>query len=102
MSIPSPDSDKSSPSGKLPSCMAIFDRFWYCANPGSQFQHYYSHGEIEPCGDFFSDWGTCLKAQLVMSEVRKREIMANTKVMQPASNQNKILVPKNPPSWEGN
>ena len=104
MAPPSPPAAaaaKTSPLLPLPSCMAIFDRFWYCANPGSQFQHYYRHGQIESCAEFFSDWGTCLKSQLVADEARKREIMANTHIMQPKTGQNTVLQPKVPPSWEG-
>ena len=87
---------------KLPSCTAIFDRFWYCASPGSQFSHYYRNGEIESCAVYLSDWGSCLKSQLVWDETRKREILAGTQAMDKIDgNPNKVLQTKEISGWGG-
>ena len=83
----------------LPSCTNIFDRFWYCASPGSQFNHYYHNGDIEYCPAYLNDWTTCLKAQLVLDDARKRQIMSSTSVMQPNPTPNTILVLKEKPGW---
>ena len=74
-SVVAPSSSSSKPSTAkppLPSCTSIFDRFWYCASPGSQFSYYYRNGEIEYCPAYLNDWTTCLKAQLVLDDARKR------------------------------
>jgi len=83
----------------LPSCTAIFDRFWHCATPGHQFQYYYTNGELEYCPEYLNDWTVCLKSQLVADEKRKREIMRGTLVMKPKQ-PNTIWALKESPSWD--
>ena len=50
---------------------------------------------------YLSDWGSCLKSQLVLDETRKREILAGTLAMDKIDdvNPNKVLLIKENPSW---
>lgn len=83
---------------KIPSCIEIFDRFWYCASPVSQLNQYYRHGEIEDCSILLSDWSKCMRAKLHKDEEKKYEIMASASVMIPIV-ENHVWEYKEKPGW---
>ena len=61
--------------GSKINCMAIFDAFWYCGNPGSQMGHYYKHGTYEDCMTYMSDWGRCLKLKGTYDQDKRKELI---------------------------
>ena len=82
----------------LPTCIGIFDHFWYCASPVSQLSQYYRHGDIEDCSILLSDWSKCMQTLVVKDEEKKYAIMANTSVMIPKV-ENRIWEYKETPGW---
>jgi len=71
-------SSSSGGSGSVnPSCMAVFDKFWLCGNPGNQLGYYYRYGSYEDCSRFMSDWRRCMQLKGT-SDPMKRQILLDS------------------------
>ena len=57
------------------SCMALFDAFWSCGNPGSQMKFYYKSGQYQDCMTYLGDWRRCLQLKGTSDPVKAKALV---------------------------